>query len=256
MLSLTAKVLLQQVAAAHFNADHGHGGPVEFGRQRRTGDQTQGQRRRQQPLQLQHSHRTPWQHGRNDTVYQGADDRGGTPRRDGLLPTVAPTAPVAPTRPPLRHRTPGRPVSSPAMATCARICAGAIEAHIDWPNSGTHCEGESRDKPPGIRLSFQRVPRGAPNLLFVFGITGIRPGKPAHAAGVNLTVIVQGSESNLRHAGRLALHGGLADAAAARGKGLVPGRGPWLLHAAGACGARRRRLAGEHLRVRRLRNLL
>lgn len=71
--------------------------------------------------------------------------------------------------------------------------AGAIDAHIDWPNSGTRCEGESRDKPPGVRLSFQRVPSGGANLLFVFGITGIREGKPAHAAGVNLTVIVQGT---------------------------------------------------------------
>jgi hypothetical protein len=71
--------------------------------------------------------------------------------------------------------------------------AGAMEANIDWPNSGTHCEGGSRDKPPGIRLSFKRVPAGSPDLLFVFGINGIHPGKPARAAGVNLTVIVQGA---------------------------------------------------------------
>jgi hypothetical protein len=71
--------------------------------------------------------------------------------------------------------------------------AGAIDARIDWPNSGTRCEGEPRDNPGGIRLSFQRVPRGAPDLLFVFGISGIVKGKPARAAGVNLTVIVQGT---------------------------------------------------------------
>jgi hypothetical protein len=70
--------------------------------------------------------------------------------------------------------------------------AGAINAHIDWPNSGTRCEGESRDKPPGVRLSFQRAAGGTPNLLLVFGLTGVRAGKPAHAVGVNLTVIVQG----------------------------------------------------------------
>jgi hypothetical protein len=70
--------------------------------------------------------------------------------------------------------------------------AGAIDAHIDWPNSGTHCEGESRDKPPGVRLSFQRAAGGTPNLLLVFGLTGVRAGKPAHAVGVNLTLIVQG----------------------------------------------------------------
>jgi hypothetical protein len=70
--------------------------------------------------------------------------------------------------------------------------AGAINANIDWPNSGTRCQGESRDKPPGVRLSFQRTAGGAPNLLLVFGLTGVRAGKPAHAVGVNLTVIVQG----------------------------------------------------------------
>ena len=70
--------------------------------------------------------------------------------------------------------------------------AGAIDAHLDWPNSGTRCEGESRDKPPGVRLSFQRAAGGAPNLLLVFGLTGVRAGLPAHGVGVNLTVIVQG----------------------------------------------------------------
>ena len=69
----------------------------------------------------------------------------------------------------------------------------AIDAKIDWPNSGTHCQGEPRDKPPGVRLSFQRVSGGSPDLLFVFGISGVREGKPAHAVGVNVTVIVQGA---------------------------------------------------------------
>ncbi len=71
--------------------------------------------------------------------------------------------------------------------------AGAIEARIDWPNSGTRCQGESKDKPPGVRLSFQRAPPGATDLLFVFGVTGIREGKAARDVGVNLTVIVQGT---------------------------------------------------------------
>ena len=64
---------------------------------------------------------------------------------------------------------------------------------MDWPNSGTHCEGESRDKPPGVRLSFKRVNGGKTDLLFVFGITGVREGKPAREAGANLTIIVQGT---------------------------------------------------------------
>jgi hypothetical protein len=74
----------------------------------------------------------------------------------------------------------------------ARV-AGAVEARIDWPNSGTRCQGESKSQPPGIRLSFQRA-SGQPNLLFVFGITGIREGRSAHDAGVNLTVFVQGTD--------------------------------------------------------------
>jgi len=93
------------------------------------------------------------------------------------------------------------PAAASKTATClesgdgylrARL-AGAIEANIDWPNSGTRCQGEPRDKPPGVRLSFQRVPGGEPDLLFVFGITGVREGKPAREMGVNLTVIVQGT---------------------------------------------------------------
>jgi hypothetical protein len=71
--------------------------------------------------------------------------------------------------------------------------AGALEAQIDWPNSGTRCEGESRDKPPGVRLSFQRPSAAAPDLLLVFGLTGVREGEPAREVRTNLTLIVQGT---------------------------------------------------------------
>jgi hypothetical protein len=71
--------------------------------------------------------------------------------------------------------------------------AGAVDANLDWPNSGTRCEGESRDKPPGVRLSFQRPAGGKPNLLLVFGLSGVTQGQPAHEVKVNLTVIVQGT---------------------------------------------------------------
>jgi len=70
---------------------------------------------------------------------------------------------------------------------------GAVEAKIDWPNAGTRCQGESRDKPAGVRMSFQRAGGGAPNLLLVFGVTGVRKGESARELGVNLTVIVQGT---------------------------------------------------------------
>ena len=74
----------------------------------------------------------------------------------------------------------------------ARV-AGAIDAKIDWPNSGTKCQGESKSAPPGVRMSFQRTTGAKPDLLFVFGLTGVREGQPVRAAGANLTLIVQGT---------------------------------------------------------------
>jgi hypothetical protein len=71
--------------------------------------------------------------------------------------------------------------------------AGAVDANLDWPNSGTRCEGESRDRPPGVRLSFQRAAGSKPNLLLVFGLSGVTPGVSAHEVKANLTVIVQGT---------------------------------------------------------------
>jgi hypothetical protein len=72
--------------------------------------------------------------------------------------------------------------------------AGAVEARVDWADRGTRCEGESRDAPSGVRLSFQRVANGDSNLLFVFGLTGVREGRPAKEVGANLTLIVQGTD--------------------------------------------------------------
>jgi hypothetical protein len=95
---------------------------------------------------------------------------------------------------------PGAPVKTGAVACLASgdgylraKMAGAVDARIDWPNSGTRCEGESRDKPPGVRLSFQRASGMAPNLLLVFGLTGVKEGQSAREVKVNLTVIVQGT---------------------------------------------------------------
>jgi len=95
----------------------------------------------------------------------------------------------------------GAPAESTAPANCltsgdgylrARI-AGALETRVDWSNSGLRCQGESRHAPPGVRLSFQR-PGGKPDLLFVFGLTGVREGRPAHEVATNLTLIVQGTD--------------------------------------------------------------
>jgi nucleoid-associated protein YgaU len=115
---------------------------------------------------------------------------------------AAPEAPIAPAAPEPRATAKAPAAAETAAATAclrsgdgyfrARV-AGAVEATIDWPNSGTRCEGEPRDKPPGVRLSFQRASGGPTDLLFVFGITGVREGQPLHEAGANLTVIVQGT---------------------------------------------------------------
>ena len=72
--------------------------------------------------------------------------------------------------------------------------AGAVEARIDWRDKGTRCEGESKGSPPGVRLSFQRSADGDSNLLFVFGLTGVREGRPAREVGANLTLILQGTD--------------------------------------------------------------
>jgi hypothetical protein len=95
---------------------------------------------------------------------------------------------------------PGAPVKSTAVTCLASgdgylraKLAGAVDANIDWPNSGTRCEGEFREKPPGVRLSFQRAPATRPNLLLVFGLTGVKEGLSAREVKTNLTVIVQGT---------------------------------------------------------------
>ena len=116
--------------------------------------------------------------------------------------TATPTTatPATPTAAPPAGRKAGRAAAA-KLAGCLSSgdgylrahLAGAIEANVDWPNSGTRCEGESRDSPPGVRLSFRRAHGDKTDLLFVFGITGVREGKPAHEVGTNLTVIVQGA---------------------------------------------------------------
>jgi hypothetical protein len=124
-----------------------------------------------------------------------------------MIPTILFTVLMHWTAPVLADSPSGTPVvaqGTPAgsqPASClssgdgyfrARV-AGAIEAKIDWPNSGTRCQGEPRDKPPGVRLSFQRASGGTPDLLFVVGITGVSQGHSLREAGANLTVIVQGT---------------------------------------------------------------
>jgi hypothetical protein len=95
---------------------------------------------------------------------------------------------------------PGAPVKSTAVTCLASgdgylraKLAGAVDAHLDWPNTGTRCEGEFREKPPGVRLSFQRAAGAKPDLLLVFGLTGVKEGLSAREVKANLTIIIQGT---------------------------------------------------------------
>ena len=128
------------------------------------------------------------------------------PALAGSAPAAAPGAADAPgaPEPPATFALPGAlapPSAGAVPANCLRSgdgylrarVAGAVEARINWTDAGLRCQGEARDTPPGVRLSFQR--RGAkPDLLFVFGLTGVREGRAAHAVATNLTVIVQGTD--------------------------------------------------------------
>jgi hypothetical protein len=51
----------------------------------------------------------------------------------------------------------------------------------------------AKTDPIGVRLSFRRTAASRPNLLFVFGVTGVREGESARSAATNLTIFVQGS---------------------------------------------------------------
>lgn len=109
-------------------------------------------------------------------------------------PTAQPPiiSPPAPSAPALKAALPTGCLESGDGYFRAHL-GGAIDARIDWPNSGTLCQGEPKDEPRGVRLSFQRASGKAPDLLFLFGVTGVREGKAARDTGVNLTVIVQGN---------------------------------------------------------------
>jgi hypothetical protein len=108
----------------------------------------------------------------------------------GFLAAVTPSVAAAPGAP--VKRTEAACLASGDGYLRAKL-AGAVNAQIDWPNRGTRCEGEFREKPPGVRLSFQRASGAAPNLLLVFGLTGVKEGLSAQEVKTNLTVIVQGT---------------------------------------------------------------
>jgi len=112
----------------------------------------------------------------------------GPPAPSPIAPS--PTAPPA-AAPPATHGSTSCIASHDGYLR-ARV-AGAVDADVDWPDRGTHCEGEAKADPIGVRLSFRRTGKAQPNLLFVFGVSGVREGQPAHDAGTNVTLIVQGT---------------------------------------------------------------
>jgi hypothetical protein len=114
-------------------------------------------------------------------------DSGKTPTTTAPAPASAPT-PAPPSAAAVRQRC----LESGDGYFRAHL-GGAVEATVDWRNEGTRCEGESKYPPPGVRLSFQHAPSKGPDLLFVFGLTGVVEGRAAREVGTNLTVIVQGT---------------------------------------------------------------
>jgi hypothetical protein len=128
--------------------------------------------------------------------------RAASPPPVSSAPASGPTAEARPP-PAADARDPASSAADPIVpAVClptgdgylrARL-AGTVEARVDWRNAGTSCEGEPRDMPPGVRLSFKRVPHEGPDLLFVFGLTGVHEGQSGRELGTNLTIIVQGTD--------------------------------------------------------------
>ncbi|HYM35074.1 MAG TPA: hypothetical protein VET48_06720, partial [Steroidobacteraceae bacterium] len=74
----------------------------------------------------------------------------------------------------------------------ARI-SGSISSELDWSNEGLECTGAARPS-GGVRVRFSHTFGDKDmQLVFLFGIPGLREGEPARNLPVNLTVIVQGA---------------------------------------------------------------
>lgn len=136
------------------------------------------------------------------TLAAGCGPTAGVPTPTATqAPSTAPASAAAPAHTESDH-APAGGVATPGVVAPGCLSSGdgylraklggAVETQLDWPNSGTECHGESRGSPPGVRLSFRRE-RQDPDLLLVFGLTGVRPGKPGRELAANVTVIVQGT---------------------------------------------------------------
>lgn len=67
--------------------------------------------------------------------------------------------------------------------------SGQFEAHVDWDNEGTRCEGGPRPRGDALRLMFSREDDA---LLVVVAITGLERGAVGKGMLANLTVVREG----------------------------------------------------------------
>jgi hypothetical protein len=74
--------------------------------------------------------------------------------------------------------------------------SGAIKADLDWKSDGLDCTGATRPS-GGVRMRFSHAFGSAEGkdirLVLVFGIPGLKEGRPAANLPVNLTVIREGA---------------------------------------------------------------
>lgn len=71
---------------------------------------------------------------------------------------------------------------------------GAIDTELSWSGHDLSCAGSVRPNSEGIRLRFTSPSRdGKPNLVLLFGITGLQEGEAGKALPVNLTIMREGT---------------------------------------------------------------
>lgn len=71
---------------------------------------------------------------------------------------------------------------------------GAINSELSWSGKQLTCAGSVRPNNQGLRLRFSAVgKKGQPNLVLLFGITGLQEGQSGKALPVNLTIMREGA---------------------------------------------------------------
>ncbi|MGC3981667.1 MAG: hypothetical protein QM808_10425 [Steroidobacteraceae bacterium] len=71
---------------------------------------------------------------------------------------------------------------------------GSINTELSWTDRNLNCAGSVRPDEHGLRLRFSSAGEaGAPNLVLLFGITGLKEGETGKALPANLTIIREGA---------------------------------------------------------------